>query len=171
MSRCITIDTEMLEKTKLDKVLPRLLKRGDDQGKVLAKKVIDNAARLSQTKTSGGKAGQQPQVNGEIHKSSTDKKEIKREPSEDGSKKGSNMTSKASTVGKVLKSASGSDTRQSPAKTTVKSSTKPGETDSSAPKTKTNHITTKPTGFFAGLKSASKKPGTSARPDEGKKTR
>ena len=167
MNRCVTIDQEMLEKTKLDKVLPRLLKRGDDQGKALAKKILDNATQLSQNKTAGGKAGQRSQANGETPKFSTDTKEIGRDLADDSNKKVPSLIPKGSAAGKIVKSASVPDARQSPAKVGAKSSTKTGGADSSAPKTKTNHITTKPTGFFAGLKSASKKPGTS-RSEEGK---
>ncbi|KAL6721369.1 hypothetical protein ACLMJK_000472 [Lecanora helva] len=167
MVRCVTIDQEMLEKTKFDKVLPRLLKRGDDQGKVLAQKILDNAAEISQQKTNTGKAGQRPQSNGDSPKISGDTKVLKHDQVDD-SKKVSSVSSKGLTANKTNKSSSALDHRQSPIKAEVKSAAKTTGSDASTVKVKTNHVTAKPTGFFAGLKSASKKPGTSAKAEEGK---
>ncbi len=167
MNRCVTIDQSMLEKTKMDKILPRLLKRADDQGKILAQKILDHAANISKQKTTGGKAGQNPPTNGPVPRSPVDAKDVKRERPDDG-KKVSSLTSKGSNLVKTGKSTNGPDIRQSSGKVDTKSITKTTGADTPATKIKTNQINPKPTGFFAGLKSASKKPGTSVKPEEGK---
>ena len=164
MTRCVTIDQTMLEKSRLDKVLPRLVKRGDDQGKIFAQKILDNSARLSKQKITSGRGGQAQQANGSTTKTANDSKEIKREQT-DEDKKTLSTIAKGSNLGKITKSI---ESRQSPAKADAKTGTKTAGSETSASKIKTNHITTKPTGFFAGLKSASKKPGTSAKLEEGK---
>jgi hypothetical protein len=53
MSRFTTLDEEMLDKTKNKKILSRLVKKGGEEVKSLAQKVIDNAA--SSTKAKAGK--------------------------------------------------------------------------------------------------------------------
>ena len=167
LTQCVTIDQAMLEKSRLDKVLPRLVKRGDDKGRPLAQTILDNAARVSKQKATSGKGGQVQQVNGSVTKTPNDAKENKREQT-DEDKKTPTTTAKGSNLGKTTKSANGPEARQSPAKADAKSTTKIAGAETTASKIKTNHITTKPTGFFAGLKSASKKPGTSGKPEEGK---
>lgn len=160
MARCVTIDQSILEKTKLDKVLPRIVKRGDDQGKTFAQKILDKAANVSKQKTNASSLeGQQP--NGVASKTPSDHKSINREQS-DEMKKISGVSSKESTLTAPAKSANPS------VKVDAKVSAKTTIADSAAAKVKANNSVTKPTGFFAGLKSASKKPGTSAKSEEGK---
>lgn len=163
----MTVDESILEKTKMDKVLPRLLKRGDDRVKMFAQKVLENAADASKQKTDGEKVAQNQQIPGAIPKSTSDTRDVKRERQDDV-KKTSSLASRGSTLVSAAKSANASDARHSPAKVDAKSAMKFGAADAAATKTKTNHITAKPTGFFAALKSASKKPGTSAKPEEAK---
>ena len=163
----MTIDQAMLEKTKLDKILPRLLKRADDRGKMLAQKILDNAAQLSKQKVPAGKAGQPQRPNEAVPRSPINTKDIKREQTDDV-KKASGLTSKISNSVKTTKQVNGSDSRQLPAKADGKSVTKTAGAESSGTKVKTTQVNPKPTGFFAGLKSASKKPGTSVKIEEGK---
>lgn len=160
MSRCVTIDQSILEKTKLDKVLPRIVKRGDEQGKILAQRIFDKAANVSKQKTTA-KAVEGQQPNGLVSKLPTDHKEIKREQTED-IKKIPGPKSKGSSFAAPTKSANTS------VKVDVKTSAKNAGPDAAVAKTKGNSSVTKPTGFFAGLKSASKKPGTSAKAEEAK---
>lgn len=157
----------MLEKTKLDKILPRLVKRGDDQGKAFAQKILDNAADISKTKTIDGKGGQNQQSNGVLPGSGSDSKAIKREAPDDD-RESLDVASKGAKLVKTAKPANGAVSGQSPAKADSKSTTKTAGSDASSIKLKTNQITAKPTGFFTGLKSASKKPGTSVKLEAGK---
>ena len=138
--------------TKLEKVLPRLVKRGDDQGKRFALKVLDNAAEVSKQKTAEETTTQGQEMNG------ADSNETKHARSTD-SKKGDKSL--------ATKTASGSDARQPP-KVDAKAGTKTPSADASSTKVKANPVTTKPSGFFSSLQSASKKPGTSSRLKDGK---
>lgn len=141
-------------------MLPRIIKRGDDQGKTFAQKILDKAANVSKQKTTV-KSVEGLQLNGVASKTPSDHKSIKREQSDDVKKisgvssKGSNLTPPAKLANPSVKV----DAKVS-AKTTV--------ADSATAKAKANNSITKPTGFFAGLKSASKKPGTSAKSEDGK---
>ena len=158
----------MLEKTKLDKVLPRLVKRGDDRGKSFAQKILDNAANNSSYKDTSEKSIRKPQTNGAtVKKASADVIEGKQERLS-GSKLSTDLSAKGSSQVPASKTASVSDSRQRITKGDTKPSVKPTGTDASSTKIKTTQIATKPTSFFAGLKSASKKPGTSAKPEESK---
>lgn len=150
----------MLEKTKFDKMLPRILKRGNDQGRDLAQKVLDNAAHVTKQKiTANATEGQRS--NGVISKAPTEQKDVKREHSDD-SKKASVLSSKGLNMGTSGKSVI------SPAKVDSKGSVKTTPADVATAKSKASISVTKPTGFFAALKSASKKPGTSAKLEESK---
>ena len=140
ITRFATIDQNTLEVTKVEKVLPRLVKRGDDQGKKLAQKIIDNAAVVSKQKT-------------------VDENETKDARPIDG-KKGEK--------GIATKNASGSDARHPSAKADAKAGTKTQPADASSTKGKANAANTKPSGFFSSLQSASKKPGTSSKLKDGK---
>jgi len=160
LTRCVTIDQSILEKTKLDKVLPRIIKRGDDQGKAFAQKILDKAAIVSKQKTTA-KAGEGQQPNGVALKPPSDHKNIKREQSDD-SRRISGVSSKGSSLIAAAKSA------PPLAKVDAKVSAKTVAADPAAARTKANNSVTKPTAFFAALKSASKKPGTSAKGEDGK---
>ena len=161
----MTIDQGKLESTKINKVLPRLLKRGDDRVKLLSQKILDNSTDISQPKSANGKLNK-GQRSSEVPRSPVDNKDIKREQAEN-SRKNSSSTSKASNSTKA-KSVSGSENRPSSVKSEAKPATKTPVADATGAKVKINQVTTKPTGFFAGLKSASKKPRTSAKAEDGK---
>lgn len=164
MTRCTTIDQSVLELTKVEKVLPRLVKRGDDQGKKFAQKVLDNAANVSKLKIAEDKSTQGQETNagsakllgdGARHSISNDAKQRSMDP-----KKGDK--------GVTNKTASGSEARLPLTKIDAKAGTKPSSADASSAKAKVNNATAKPSGFFSSLQSASKKPGTSSKLKDGK---
>lgn len=180
MTRCITLDQAVLEKTKVDKVLQRLRKKGDEEGKKLAQKVLENAAAVSKQKSAESKT-QHPQEledkaiqNHEMSKPPIDSSRISENIA--GTKKGKdadtisgqstkqptlNTSSPISNVTASSKSIALLGKRQQSSKVDPKSSTKSSLTAAPTPKVKSNHVSAKPSGFFSSLQSASKKPGTS----------
>ena len=164
MTRCVTIDQSILEKTKMDKALPRLVRRGDDQGKKFAQQILDNAANITKQKTAGEKSTSngvltKPSSNGPRVSDASEAKTARPEV-----KKSSSLSKSSSST--TSKSANSSDARQATAKADAKSAAKMGTDSSNKPKA--NVITTKPSAFFSSLKSASKKPGTSSKLEDGK---
>ena len=164
MTRCTTIDRSVLASTKVERVLSRLVKRGDDQGKKFAQKVLDNAANVSKLKLAEDKSTQGQETNagsakllgdGARHSISNDAKQRSMDP-----KKGDK--------GVTNKTASGSEARLPLTKIDAKAGTKPSSADASSAKAKVNNATAKPSGFFSSLQSASKKPGTSSKLKDGK---
>ena len=164
MTRCTTIDHSVLELTKVEKVLPRLVKRGDDQGKKFAQKVLDNAASVSRQKVTEDKSAQGQEDNAGSGKVLGD-----------GARNSNSNDTKPRTVdvkkgdkAVANKTTSGSDVRLPPSKVDAKAGTKPPSADASSTKPKINNATGKSSGFFSSLQSASKKPGTSSRLKDGK---
>ena len=155
MVRCVNIDMSLLEKTKLDKLLQRLQKRGDEEGKTLAQKILDNAkiGKPTAPNHANGTVTKAGQDNARAAQSDTTKKDkqgdIKR-PSIEGNAKNMNGIS----AGKV-KGSSGDP----------KPVAKIGP-DAADSKAKVVNVPSKPSAFFSSLKSASKKPGTSAKSDD-----
>ena len=168
MTRCVTIDQSILEKTKLDKVLPRLAKRGDDQVKQFAQEILDNAPKVSKQRATGEALVQSQQSSGSTAKPSSERPRApdvnETKPMRSDAKKASGVAGKATMT---AKSANAPEARQSSAKTDSKTAVKTVGMDNSS-KLKANHITAKPSSFFSSLKSASKKPGTSAKLEDGK---
>ena len=161
MTRFTTIDQSALEVTKVQKVLPRLVKRGDDQVKKFAQKILDNATDVSKQKTADEKAGQGQETNAKrLGDGARVSKSNETQPRSIDTKKGDK--------GVINKSASTSEARQTSAKIDVKAGTKPPSTDAASAKAKANTSTAKPSGFFSSLQSASKKPGTSSKIKDGK---
>ena len=177
MTRCTTLDLAVLAKTKIDKVLPRLVKKGDEEGKELAQRILSNAAANSKQKDPDGKPAHIQEAKEKDGKTSAWAKPsvdpsrvsnavpgIKKPRAADNLspqpvKKLSNAVS-ASSGAAPAKSTSLLGKRQQPAKVDPKAAVK--STPASAPpKVKNNHISAKPSGFFSSLQSASKKPGTS----------
>lgn len=177
MTRCTTLDQAVLAKTKIDKVLPRLVKKGDEEGKELAQRILSNAAANSKQKDPDGKSAYIQEAKEKDGKTSAFAKPsvdpsrvsnavpgIKKPRATDNLspqpvKKLSNAVN-ASSGAAPAKSTSLVGKRQQPAKVDPKAAIK--STPASAPpKVKNNHISAKPSGFFSSLQSASKKPGTS----------
>lgn len=82
MSHCTTIDQAVLERTKMDKVLPKIVKRGDEQGKAFAQKVLANAAAVSKQKSLDSKSSK-----------SVDHKDVAERKTQVGSKSSSDASS------------------------------------------------------------------------------
>lgn len=169
MTRCTTLDLAVLAKTKIDKVLPRLVKKGDEEGKELAQRILSNAAANSKQKDPDGKPSQIQEAKA---KPSTDPSRVSTTVT--GLKKpraSDSLTPQPVKKPSVAVSASSGATppksttllgkRQQPAKVDTKAAVKSTPASAAPPKVKNNHISAKPSGFFSSLQSASKKPGTS----------
>ena len=165
MTRCTTVDQSVLEVTKIEKVLPRLVKRGDDQGKRFAQKVLDNAADVSKQKIPDEKAAKSQEINATNAKLSTDGT---RNSTSSENKNSRSIDAKKSDKGAANKTPPSSEARQLPTKNDAKTGTKTPSTDTSSQKPKASTVTSKPSGFFSSLQSASKKPGTSSKLKDGK---
>lgn len=173
MTRCVTIDTAILEKTKIDKILPRLVKRGDDQGRRLAQQVLHNAKDVAEQKSSGGRPVLNPHTNGDSETKSiastarvSDANDGKKERLTELKRTSAEGASKAMDTTSTTKTTNGLVNRQVNAKGDAKSVSQTAGVDAS--KVKVNHVAAKPSGFFSSLQSASKKPGTSTKMKESK---
>ena len=169
MTRCVTIDSALLEKTKMDKILPRLVKRSDDQGKALAQIVLDNAAQNTREKAieakptldrlASGEAAVRSLSNGtkpsDMIDSPTKERPVDaKKQSVEGVSKGSNTniaTKPTSTVNE-----------------TAKNDAKAPRKEPLSAKAAAIQAPAKPSSFFSSLKSASKKPGTASHSKDGK---
>ena len=149
----------------MEKALPRIVKRGDDQGKRFAQKVLDNAAKVSKQKTAEEKLAQSQEMN---DKSAKPLGDGARNPLSNDNKVPRPTDAKKVDKGVTAKTASGSDSRQPSTKVDAKAGTKNQSADASSAKVKINTGTTKSSGFFSSLQSASKKPGTSSKLKDGK---
>ena len=162
MTRFTTVDQSALEVTKVQKVLPRLVKRGDDQVKKFAQKVLDNATEVSKQKTADEKAGQGHDTNAKLLSDGA------RISKSNETQTPRSMDVKKGDKGVANKTASGSEARQTSAKLDVKAGIRTSSADAASAKAKASTSTAKPSGFFSSLQSASKKPGTSSKTKEGK---
>ena len=156
IARCNSVDKTLLEKTKIDKVLDKLLKKGDASGKTLAKKIFDNAthAGRKQRASSGEKsADAKAELNVTNRNGQGGAESVVASKATEENVRAPNETDKkaAKVSGKSKSSSTGPSS---------------GETDQS--KIKVVHTQAKPSAFFAGLQSASKKPGTSTKGKDGK---
>ncbi len=175
MTRCVTIDQAILEKTKLDKVLPRIVKRGDGQGKLLAQKVLDSAEGATKKKAADGTPPQPQEFKGTamIRPSTSNSRSsdavsgTKRLRVEEASgiqslKKQATSTTQSGQAATTITKVSGIlGNKHQPVKVDAKVVAKATASAVPAPKVKTNHVIAKPSAFFSSLQSASKKPGTS----------
>ena len=172
MVQWVKVDRETLEKTKLDKLLPKLVKKGDEKVKSLAQQVLDKSGiTLSKLPADGKHVANQPSKDSATPASTVDGTRSiegspslkrprqndtaasvpnKKQLSSDGAVSSPNKT--------VSKPISGLEKRRQQA---AKADSKAGSkvTSSTVPeKVKTNHIAAKPSAFFSSLQSASKKP-------------
>ncbi|KAL8831583.1 MAG: hypothetical protein Q9191_000792 [Dirinaria sp. TL-2023a] len=168
MNRWLKIDQETLEKTKLDKLLPKLMKRGDAVVQDLAHKVLEKSGLTLDKAVPDGKAIQ-PQAT----KISTTNKSPVEGPrsSEPGTGTKRPRLSDPSAAPQTKKQAGSANSvsnapkqmslldkrRQQAAKLDPKAAGKPSTTPAATEKVKTNHISAKPSAFFSSLQSASKK--------------
>ena len=168
MNRWLKIDQETLEKTKLDKLLPKLMKRGGDVVQDLAHKVLEKSGLTLDKALPDGKAVQ-PQATKvstvnkspvEGPRSSEPGAGTKRPRSSDPSAtlQTKKQAGSANGVSHAPKQVSLLDKRrQQAAKLDTKAAGRPATTPAAPEKVKTNHITAKPSAFFSSLQSASKK--------------
>lgn len=162
MSHCVTIDQAMLERTKMDKVLPKIVKRGNDQGKAFAQAVLDNAAAVSKQKSLDSRASMPSDIKVSTGPTLNDKK-----PSSGGvggsqtPKKSPTAATTAPSNGVLAGAKGGNLTAKKPTATDPKALNKGAVPATTGPKVKTNVVAPKATSFFSSLQSASKKPGTS----------
>lgn len=170
MTRC-TIDQALLEKTKLDKVLPKLLKKGDEKVQALVRKVLDNVSTSSKPKDSSRPGEQTTEPRTELAKGglngklSTGLRTAEPQPHLKRPRDSSSSTAppaKKSVIAGSSRASSGAAVKSIPVKGSqlVKTDTKSSNL-TPAPKNKANHVAIKPSSLFANLQSASKKPGTS----------
>lgn len=154
----------------MDKVLPKIVKRGDEQGKMFAQKVLANAAAASKQKSIDRKSLQLSE-----HKEATAKKSLagpktsseSAVASRKGGEAGSQPTKKGTTAslstsaGSATTNAKGASLPLRKASATEPKAVDKGAQAANAAKVKTNVVAPKATNFFSSLQSASKKPGTS----------
>jgi hypothetical protein len=147
LSLTTSITEEKLDKTFLGKILPRYVKSGDAKTKYYAKKVLEGATANS--KGNATKPTAEPSAG--VKRSSTaagnaaPAAPAKKAAVTPATTNGNKVTPKSLTAAKK------------PA-----DSAKPATTTAPAAATKTKTVQAKPSGFFNGLQSAGKKPGTAS---------
>lgn len=178
MIRCTTVDQEILEKTKVDRVLQRLSKRGDKEGQLAARKILENATAVTKQKNAQGNPNQvQASTESSGKNNGLVQPSLERSRPSDsalGAKQPQTtdfLTGKTSQkISKLGAAASGASTitskslkakRQQSGKADLSVVGKPTPAPAIIPKIKNNHVTAKPTNFFMSMTPASKKPGTS----------
>ena len=164
LSRCGTLTSELLEETKVIKALTSMKKHANDKHKALIQKIVDGAVANSKK----AKSGTPPRVE------PTEAKGVKRPATE--------PAGRSSNEGLVTKKPKPAEGPVNPAKktpitstnlkaTTTTSTTLPQKRPmaSSAPvKARVNQVANKPSGIFASLNAASKKPAPAAAPTASK---
>ena len=153
--KCTPITQDTFEKTKLDKVLPKLLKRGNENVKSLVQAVLDHI-----TKASKNKANVSEKVTAQVGLAGgekTDASSAARQEADLGTGKKTTIPASqpraSTTLGKGLAAAKPN--------AALKPNGKPSESnDAKASPVTAKPITAQPS-LFSGLLSASKKPGTS----------
>jgi hypothetical protein len=158
LSRCGTLTSELLEETRLVKALASMKKHANEKHKAFIQQIIDGAtANSKKAKTSSPPRSEPAETKG-----------IKR-PASEAAGRSANENSLAkkpktpeAPVGTVKKDpTSALASKPAPAGSTTTVQKRPGEktAPASAPvKTRVSQVTNKPSGIFASLNAASKKP-------------
>jgi hypothetical protein len=133
-----SLTDDKLKKTSLGKILPHYLKHGDGKTKFFAKKINELAATNSKTT----QAKPTPEAAAGVKRSSA-------------------IAGNVTTTAPAKKAATGTNVPTAASKTLASVKKPVDGAKPSAPATKTKTVQAKPSGFFSGLQSASKKPGTS----------
>lgn len=170
MNRCTTVDQSLLERTKLDKILPKFVKRGDEKIKTLAQQVLDNVEQYSKQKPADSKSAQTVDSSkatsiGAQKRAPEPVAPLKRQrdiaaPAVAGLKKGTSMSLSRPGSAVTTKTTGPLSKATQPAKTEAKPSGTSSTANIISCKVKVNHVVAKPS-LFSSLQSASKKPGTS----------
>jgi hypothetical protein len=154
-----------MELVNLNKVIPRFLKRGDDESKALSKLINDNAAAQTKRDAESGKNVDAAKATKAVDSKD---KEIKKEPQLAAGVKrprpadvSSNSAAKrvASTTSTTTAASKGGLLKRPPSTSATSATPAPATTNTIKPK---GHqvVSKAPANFFAGLQSASKRPGT-----------
>lgn len=158
LSQFTTVDEDILQKTNLSKLLPRIMKKGGKPVQELCQKILDNAAATTKRKSEASKdaASRKEGTPGSSSAESTSGVKRPREGEVNGAPatKKTVQSSTAKPASSTAKSVASSGKRPD-GTTDGKSSTAP------AGRPKTSIVAPKPTVLFSSLTSASKKPGTS----------
>lgn len=170
LARFITVDEDVLQKTNVAKLLPRLVKKGTPEVKTLSQTILDNAAartKRKQEKRKSDPQGGSPAKNPDGAAVDGARKDISgsKRP-RDGETNGQQPAAKKVVVTSNTKpgskpsgpSTNGAAKRNQEAGQENKA---PGGAASIAARPKANIVAPKPTNLFGTLTSASKKPGTS----------
>lgn len=147
LSYTTSITEDKLDKTFLGKILPRYVKGGDAKTKYYAKKVVEGAAANSKGKQT--KPATEPSAG------------VKRSSTAAGNAAPAAPAKKAA-VGTATTNGNNAAPRTLASVKKPADSIKPTTTNASAPTTKTKTVQAKPSGFFNGLQSVGKKPGTAS---------
>ncbi|KAJ4371244.1 hypothetical protein N0V83_004461 [Neocucurbitaria cava] len=157
LCRCGTLTSELLEETKVIKALVSMKKYANEKHKALIQKIVDGAASNSKKAKAGSPSGTEP----------TEVKVAKR-PATDALSRtaGEVPVSKKPKPAEAPANAAKKDTTKSTSTTSASLPQKrPGEKPATAPmpvKARVNQVANKPSGLFASLNAASKKPATAA---------
>lgn len=155
LSRCGTLTTELLEETKVIKALVSMKKNANQQHKAFIQQVIDGAAANSKK----AKAGSPPRTD------ATDVKGAKRPATDSGRPTSEGPLSKKPKASEIPANTAKKDTTTVGTKTSTLAGAvpqkRPGEKPATAPapvKSRVSQVSNKPSGIFASLNAASKKP-------------
>lgn len=166
MTLFTTLNNVTLEKTHLDKVLPRFVKKGDAKTQFYAKRIIANAASASKEMAAAPQVSKPAAPDKPVTVSSPTGKRPGPDPVA-GVKRPSSNAGDGGVQKKVATGVTKTNGLTSTTKpgAVVKKTATPGDvsrpsTAGTAAATKTKQVTAKPSSFFSSLQSA-KKPGTS----------
>ena len=173
LSSCATLNQRLLEQTKLDRMLPRFVRKGNEQIKQLAQQVIDNAIKLSkqdaedkkdvpikgETKTASSKPTTTQEAAGVKRSRSSDT------PSSQPAKRPAQpVPPRAGPSSAGVKPGLSNNTKTAASKTATSARAEPkpaANASASDSPTKPKSAVQKAPSLLSSLKPASKKPGTS----------
>ncbi|KAL4875645.1 hypothetical protein BJY04DRAFT_211180 [Aspergillus karnatakaensis] len=165
LARFVTVDEDTLQKTKVDKLLPRFVKKGSPQVKSLAQTILDNAAASTKRKQEAAKSGSKEgspmktpvSEAAAVEGARRDISGAKRP--RDGEANGQPATKKV--VMSNIKSAPKPTPSTNGSIKATQENKPPGTTTTIPARQKATVVPPKLTNLFGSLASASKKPGTS----------
>ncbi|KAL4895324.1 hypothetical protein BDV59DRAFT_153471 [Aspergillus ambiguus] len=160
LSRFVTMDEDVLNKTNVAKLLPRFVKKGGPIVRELSQKILDNAAASTKRKQDAAKASSK--------ENSPSKSATANVPDATGTKRPREGEINGQPATKRMVVPSGAKNALKPSTPSANGPSKraqePGQenrTNPTASRPKANIVAPKPTNLFGSLSSASKRPGTS----------
>lgn len=169
LARFTTVDEDVLQKTNVAKLLPRLSKKGSQTVKSLSQEILDNAASSTKRKQ-GHETAKSPPKEEPVSRSPTSSATSsgKDRPELAGSKRPRESESNGlPSTKRVLAAPQPKNNGIRPASTGAGAAKRPQETGQDgkgtaiASRPKANIVAPKPTNLFGSLSTASKRPGTS----------